>query len=347
MAISLTAGELYVVGETDPRTGKEAPFVKVGIVRDNENRTTDQRLKEHQTGNPRLLRVRGIVKSPMVERVETALHDRFAPHRVSGEWFHMDAGEVAEVLSTATTMAKRAKRCLPFVTESAELKKVVSDDTVLPADKLTTKLFTACTEADALLKRCGQAAAAVRTALIEARGSKIDVSDYLRLTEKTGSFSIDQPALEQAHPKIFKRFQVTKEQLTQRFALASVSGTSLDLVTVHPELADCIAQIESRAAAVTRKGTGFDKLHGSYLTLVCLQAPIEWDRELAEEELRARCGRASAIEGICKWRRTMSLKTSFDTTAFKQQHPDLAETFGVLKSGTTAYFVAKDRNYRL
>lgn len=347
MAISLTGGELYVIGETDPRTGAEAPFVKIGIVRENENRTTDHRVKDHQTGNPRLLQVRGVVKSPMVERLETALHDRFAPFRISGEWFHMEADQVAEVLAVATQMAKHAKKCSPFVADSAEFRASESDGRVLDADKAAKRVYTTCVEANAVLKACGEMAKKAQAALIAARASKIDVSAFLRPIERAGSFSIDQEALELAHPKIFKRFQVTKQQLSQRFTLASAKGIQIDIGALQPELAECVGQLESRVDIASRKGKGFDKVHESYLAMVSLQAPIEWEGELAEEELRARCGTAAAIDGICKWQRTLTQRTTLDTAGFKKEHPDLAVTFGVQKPNSTAFVIAKDRNFRL
>ena len=94
-------GELYIIGEIDPVTGKDAPFVKIGIVRDSDTRNTAQRLSEHQTGNPRRLTVHGVVKSSMVERLETAMHDTLAPRRISGEWFKLDGTGIASALQHA------------------------------------------------------------------------------------------------------------------------------------------------------------------------------------------------------------------------------------------------------
>lgn len=347
MAINLTGGELYIVGEVDPKTGADNSFVKIGIVRENENRSTDQRIKEHQTGNPRRLSVRSIVKTAMVERVETALHDQFAPLRISGEWFHMDATQVEEVVSVAKAMAKDASKKNPLVQQADALRKVLSDGNILTADKESMKLYRSCVEADAALKLCSAAAAATKAALAEAHSSKVDVSDFLRVVKKEGTVSIDQEALEAQHPKIWARFLVTKERISQRFTLASAGKDAIDVAAVAPDLFARASEISRQAARAAAKRTALEKLHRSFLELVALQSPIEWRRDLAEEELRARCGTSAGIEGICKWQRTMTESTSFDTVGFRKAHPDLADRFEVRKPGSTAFIVAKDRNYRL
>ena len=63
----LTGGEIYFLGERDLKSGKDTGFVKIGLVREKDARDTESRLKEHQTGNPRLLHVVKVVKTPVVE----------------------------------------------------------------------------------------------------------------------------------------------------------------------------------------------------------------------------------------------------------------------------------------
>jgi len=347
MAISQTGGELYVIGEVDPRTGAKAPFVKIGIVRDNENRTTDQRVKEHQTGNPRLLVVRTVVKTPMVERVETALHDNFAPFRISGEWFHMDDAKVDNVITTAKQMAKEAGKKLQAVKEADELRKQPSDGTVRSADKAGRKLYQLCVESDAVPKVCDDAAKLARETLIGARKAKVDVEAFLRIIPKAGTSSINQDALQAEHPKIWSKFRVTKQTISARFTLASARGLDIDVATVAPELVGAAAQLSSRATAAARTSKGFDKVHRAYLEMLSLMSPRDWIRELAEEELRAACGVAAEIEGVCKWNRSLTESTTFDSSAFKKAHPELAEKYTTTKPDYEAFAIAKDRNFRL
>ena len=58
MTHSSTPGTLYFITERDPFCDAPAAYVKIGLVRDNDmGRSSDDRLLEHQTGNPRSLRI--------------------------------------------------------------------------------------------------------------------------------------------------------------------------------------------------------------------------------------------------------------------------------------------------
>ena len=54
-----SAGELYFLRETDYVTGQLTPFTKIGIVRD--GRGSADRLRDHQTGNPRTLVLHSVI----------------------------------------------------------------------------------------------------------------------------------------------------------------------------------------------------------------------------------------------------------------------------------------------
>ena len=82
--------------------------MKIGLVRDNDmGRSSDDRLLEHQTGNPRRLRIAASISTTApISALEASVHQRLAAHRVSGEWFRIgDSGiqrfvEAAEELKT-------------------------------------------------------------------------------------------------------------------------------------------------------------------------------------------------------------------------------------------------------
>ena len=67
--MKLIAGEIYFIGEKDLKTGLDTKYFKIGIVREGAKgpRTSEERLLEHQTGNPRRLYLRDIVKTLIIE----------------------------------------------------------------------------------------------------------------------------------------------------------------------------------------------------------------------------------------------------------------------------------------
>ena len=102
----LTSGEIYFIGEFDLKSGQRTEYVKIGIVRHGakEERTSEDRLLEHQTGNPRRLEIIHTVTTDAVEAIETNLHYRFARHRVYGEWMRLDSKLLEEAKAEAESL---------------------------------------------------------------------------------------------------------------------------------------------------------------------------------------------------------------------------------------------------
>ena len=122
-------GEIYFIRELDRVTKGYTPFVKIGLVRDADNRDSFNRLVEHQTGNPRQLDLdrSGIIKTDAVDLVEAQLHRFFAPRRVSGEWFEFAAeAEIQEAIKKATSFAKDAEERVPVFQIAEVLKNTPS-----------------------------------------------------------------------------------------------------------------------------------------------------------------------------------------------------------------------------
>ena len=66
------------------------PYVKIGLVKGNDaGRSSFERRKEHQTGNPREIIVEAEIKTyAQVSILESLIHQRLANHRIHGEWFN-------------------------------------------------------------------------------------------------------------------------------------------------------------------------------------------------------------------------------------------------------------------
>ena len=93
MAIKLTPGQLYFIRDKDYITGEVGKYVKIGIVK--EDGTTEKRVKEHQTGNPRgIFPVDEVTDVPFVVRLETQIHYENNEKWICGEWFLLDDKEV-------------------------------------------------------------------------------------------------------------------------------------------------------------------------------------------------------------------------------------------------------------
>ena len=80
-------GELYFMFEKDWLTEKRINYIKIGIVRN--TRSASDRAGDHQTGNPRLVENLAVIQTQAINKLETTLHQRLAPYRITGEWFDL------------------------------------------------------------------------------------------------------------------------------------------------------------------------------------------------------------------------------------------------------------------
>ena len=83
-------GFIYFMTERDLFGYPCGPYVKIGLVKGNdEGRSSFERRKEHQTGNPREIIVEAEVKTyAQVSTLESLIHQRLAKYRIHGEWFN-------------------------------------------------------------------------------------------------------------------------------------------------------------------------------------------------------------------------------------------------------------------
>ena len=89
-------GFIYFMTERDFFGYPCGPYVKIGLVKGNDDgRSSFERRKEHQTGNPREIIVEAEVKTKaQVSTLESLIHQNLAIHRHRGEWFVKPNGEL-------------------------------------------------------------------------------------------------------------------------------------------------------------------------------------------------------------------------------------------------------------
>lgn len=344
--MSYKGGELYLIGEVDLRTGEDLPYVKIGIVRDSDSRSTDQRIKEHQTGNPRLLKTHWVVRTPIVERIETTLHGQYAPQRISGEWFHLDASQMADVHNTTTALASEAKKQEGILARAEELKDVMSRDVAVSASAKAISLHQRLGRLKVNLSACEKAAKDLKNFFDSLHRDGEDVSDFHTVVERSVTPDFDEDGFRAKHPRLWQKYLQTKERPNQRFVLADFNSFKKDASIVTPGVTAVTDAISDAVTGTKPRNAELVEIHGLYLGLLSVQSPLDWESAMIEAEIKTLCEDASGIEGVCSWSRTMSQVTSFDKTSFKNDHPDKWEQFTTAKPAGTSTLLRRDRNYR-
>ena len=106
--IKLTKGQLYFLREKDYLTGEISRYVKIGLVRN--QKETEERISEHQTGNPREIYNYCSIESPFVEHLETLIHYRLAEKWIIGEWLDLNENEIEQAIKECKEIIKEDEK---------------------------------------------------------------------------------------------------------------------------------------------------------------------------------------------------------------------------------------------
>lgn len=343
-AKSLASGELYFVGEKDPTTNEDTQFVKIGIVRDNGARSTVDRLGNHQTSNPRLLHAISIVKSPIVERLETAMHGKFAPMRLSGEWFVFTSTERTAAIAAASELASQALANEKFIMNAEELKSVTSVGEVLKPSGDLELVHRRLVEVRAQIKACKSMTDAVVGALKDASNRGVDVARMLTFRDNKGAERFDTENLKATHPDLWSQFVTIEPSFKGSFLVTDPAATRPDAIKLFPELRDLNSRVEQ---VIRVDDPEVKQLHEMFLELLTVQSPAEWEEDLLVDRIKSECGIAPGLAGVCKWSREEVSKEVFDKAGFKAAHQDIYAQFVTVGESTRSAVPARDRGFQI
>lgn len=239
------SGEIYFIGEKDLRTKEITSYYKVGLVRENvENadRNSTQRLLEHQTRNPRELYIESVVKTDLVELVETLLHKNFAPLGVRGEWMLLNATQLSEVQKSAQQLAIEAKEITADLQKAEELAKVASSDELIPSTPELLALNEVYLESNAKLKACDEMFDAIKDIFAEALQDEDEVEEvgvFAQIQERQRSI-FDEEAFKSAHSAIYAQFVVTKATIKGTPSFSGSKAFKKDFKDFDPGFASMV-----------------------------------------------------------------------------------------------------------
>jgi hypothetical protein len=332
--MDIEPGELYFVRELDPHTKKFTNFVKIGLVREREGRTSLDRLSEHQTGNPRqlVLPEGNYFKTHAINRVESMMHKIFATQRISGEWFEFaNEKEIDSAKRRGLELSKEVAGLLKVFTTAKDLETKVDDGTALKPNAKATELrlnIALATSKKKLLQELNDAIDAKLRVAVE-RGD--DVKGVATTQEKTYEGAFDSEAFAAENPKIYKKYLLIKHSMKQSFLLKTLK---VDDSSLGSDFLDLVKNLKKQIDSATAKTP--EKLNMPKLVLTTEIAILEWDIEVWKSQLKNLCGTHQEITGICTWKRTEVTTEVFDKSAFKKEQPDLYAKY-VGESTTKTY----------
>jgi len=343
--MKFTAGELYVIGEIDLRTNQKTNYYKVGIVREKKERTSAERLKDHQTGNPRELFVHDFIKCRVVEEVETVFHKLMASKGVRGEWLELQENELAKAVALIHLLNEQVNVHYNFFEQAESLKKQVSSEEILSTDEEILGWHKSYAAADVRSKAAGKVLKSISDALKEAASAGIALNQIVEIQLKEGRKSFDKESFRERYPDLYEKYVVFEETSKQRFTPIIPKEIKDSLNEIDPELFDILKVIEDFIDDVKSSKRTYQELHGQYLQVLSIEADANWIKTIAEARIKTACASAGGIEGVCTWSRSNETKQAFDEKLFREQNLDLAEQFTTIGVSVQAVIVNPKRGY--
>lgn len=342
--MKLASGELYFVGESELPSGDLSPYVKIGIVRESEKRTTAERLQEHQTGNPRHLQALRVLATPVVERIETLMHGRLASHRISGEWFKIGNRSLDASVRLAENYVAEARALRPILDDVVRLNSEESSEPVLPS---TDELYQICRTLHMAKQRvglCKSIGKTVRDGLLGAREFGVSVEGLLTVQVKKSSAQFNESRFKEEEPGLYESLLVESVDWDRRF-LPSKNQFPKLTIDEDEELLEISQNVERMLGVPIRTREDAQELHRQFLHCLEIQSAMDWQVELNEAMLKSACGSSRGIEGICTWNRTRETSLKLDKKRLSSEYPEQFNRFVSTKQSSPAIVLARDCGY--
>jgi hypothetical protein len=338
--MKLTPGELYFIGERDHLTGEQTPFFKIGIVRADESRTSADRLQEHQTGNPRSLFVHHVVKTEVVERVETLMHRLYAQQRGSGEWFSFEQELLQDAINTAESLSSEAAQNAEILRKAAELKTQLSTDEVLPTTDDLINLRDQRLVAEMTIKAFTTVDDEIKEVLKEAIAQGESVGGAAAVKKSSKKEAFNQAKFKAENEELFEKYLEMESKLVQKFDYKKVKDLSGFESLLQDKVYPIIAEIQDAINKAVSNEIPKSELNKWHLVVLENIALAEWTKEITDAQLRVAVGTTSGIEGICSWNRKMTAKPVFNQEKFKEENFELYKSYLELKETAGALQMA-------
>jgi hypothetical protein len=330
--MDLDSGEIYFIREQVG--GEYTEFTKIGKVAEKPGRSSLDRAKEHQTGNPRPLEPIKVVQTVFVSEVENTLHREFAPKRIlPGEWFNLNDAEIAHAIARCGELSAANARFIPLFEQAESLTTKVSRTDVAPANEEAATWAKAYRRAGHGLKLFSEAKQRFQDYLVEASSRGVDVDDFVDITHPAGQRSY-RDLFEQNYPELVSKYTSTTTKVSGRFMVKPFRN---EVHSPDEELTEVVSFTDSLMQQINDSSYQREDIvtmHELYLALISVEPVLEKHKEVAKAQLMLLCGEYSGIEEACTWRRESKDTVKVDWDAIKATHPAevaACTTFGDVK----------------
>lgn len=324
--MDLGQGEIYFIAERDGSSN--TGFIKIGLVRERDGRDSYDRIKEHQTGNPRSLELLNVVKTVLVSTVENTLHREYAGRRVSGEWFKLDQPALADAVARCTVLAETYAAHLPTLQSANAYDQSLSVPITIMATDESRAWQLTYLRAKNGSRIIDSAHKRFQKFLEQLHEAGVEVIQLVTFEDAKGRQLFDDSSFKERFPALWQQHLVRSTSIPQpRNRVVSLPDNEVgesDAVTETRVIATRLEEFQQSGA---QDPESLNEMHSLFLQLLSLEALFTEQEMLAEAYLKAFCALNEGIEGVYKWKRVEEVKESLDKGSLKEHFPSEYQQF--------------------
>jgi hypothetical protein len=342
-----TPGQIYFLKEKDYLTGEMSPYVKIGLVRD--DKETDKRIKEHQTGNPRQIVDYATLSMRFVEHAETLLHYTFGEFWITGEWFKLTEEQIVRAITDCERINTEQLSIEKAFLESEELRPVLSNGKVIqPTDK-DLELHGEAVRFKEELNLIISKLTICKNQILAHLGKGNGISGVLDLIHKDSSSVWDESLFKEENRELFEKYVVTASRISGSYSLQGVRPLKRLNEGLYTELnGSAVNLVPSEGIdsnLILPRDQSIEELHLKYIKLNRLKYINEWAFNLRDYQIQQRVGLNDEMEGVAKWKRAEKEKSKLDRLALFAAQPEMESKYVKEKAASVSYLVRSNRTY--
>ena len=340
-----TFGYIYFMTEIDLFGYPSGSYVKIGLVKGTEEgRSSIERRKEHQTGNPRKIIVEKEIKTyAQVSTLESLIHQKLAKNRIHGEWFKYDENGIA-----------------PYIEITEELKndlesQIDSDNAI--ANYLSIEDNQQEIKASSESKDIHKQLLKVKESILNLKKERELTVLKLKTINKNFSKDIDGIcSYEKVKPsQSFNRvgFQKDYPDIVEKIGVMVINHNFLLKKDIKQKKNDEIKDLEEiiklqkfeddNSKRILNRTKSAIELHKIWLDVHVALQPLELERKYLENKLKLITGENLGIKEVCTWkRRKIKQVKKSDLISFD---PELANKYMKIGKPTIKFKVNDYRPY--
>lgn len=317
-------GEVYFIRERDRSTGKLTENVKIGMV--GKQGDSSDRLKQHQTGNPRDLVLQHVVETPAPFWVENGLHQRLDGVRVRAEWHRLENKDLEDAIRLAEVLAGESFEHIPFIEEQERLKLCLSNGQIIDPTDESTEWQIRLSKAKAQLDRVNGLRVnykEVISGMSEAEIEQAQQEDLFHIEYYT-DVKFDLNGFTQKYPHLIEKCTASETKIKQRI---TPKYLDFEISEIDPSLESFSQKFLALCDQVSKKEVDFGDLRELESDLQFRENVLSWEKEIATSHLAVICGISNGIKDQLTWKRSEETTSSLDKDLLESSHSEQYDEF--------------------